>query len=221
MSVDLDGDLQCWPSRILVSNFWLCPSLMISRLLRSVTSNRKTKRRHKLLHPENELEHHVGFPVGDPADSNSDHFPHTTFNWIGLDGSQLLAHMSPSESYTADCKMIEIRMNITNNANSAVAPDSLFLFGHGDGGGGPTAAMLERLERVQKLVDRDGTGLLPAIKMDGNFEGFYEHVRKRTDNGRNLPTWRGEMYLERHVGRRVLSTSLMPYREPARHLKRR
>lgn len=27
--------------------------------------------------------------------SRSNRFPHTTFNWVGIDGTQVLAHMTP------------------------------------------------------------------------------------------------------------------------------
>ena len=31
--------------------------------------------------------------------SGSNNFPHSTFNWVGLDGSQLLTHMTPVDTY--------------------------------------------------------------------------------------------------------------------------
>ena len=137
------------------------------------------------------------------------HFPHTSFNWIGLDGSQLLAHMSPTELYSSTTTIPEIRMNITNHANTDVSSDAIFLFGHGDGGGGPTGWMMERLQRLQALAGRrEAGGLLTQIKMDGSFEQFYEHLRETTNNGETLSTWKGEMYLERHVSRRTLPLRL-------------
>ena len=35
--------------------------------------------------------------------NNFNPFPYSTFNWVGLDGSQVLAHMSPVEAYNAQC----------------------------------------------------------------------------------------------------------------------
>ncbi|ORX38066.1 glycosyl hydrolases family 38 N-terminal domain-domain-containing protein [Kockovaella imperatae] len=129
----------------------------------------------------------------------TNHFPHTSFNWIGLDGSQLLSHMSPTELYSSTCSIPEICMNITNHGNADVAADSIFLFGHGDGGGGPINWMLERLSRVQAVAEGcEAGGLLPTIKIDGSFDEFYETLREKTNNGMALPTWHGEMYLERH-----------------------
>jgi alpha-mannosidase len=31
----------------------------------------------------------------------SNRFPHSTFNWIGIDGTQVLCHMTPVGEYTA------------------------------------------------------------------------------------------------------------------------
>jgi alpha-mannosidase len=28
-------------------------------------------------------------------------FPHSTFNWVGLDGSQVLTHMTPVDNYNS------------------------------------------------------------------------------------------------------------------------
>jgi alpha-mannosidase len=32
---------------------------------------------------------------------NSNSFPHSTFNWVGLDGSQVLTHMTPVDNYNS------------------------------------------------------------------------------------------------------------------------
>ena len=31
----------------------------------------------------------------------SNDFPHSTFNWVGLDGSQVLTHMTPVNNYNS------------------------------------------------------------------------------------------------------------------------
>ena len=35
--------------------------------------------------------------------NNINVFPLTTFNWVGIDGSQVLAHMTPVDAYDAQC----------------------------------------------------------------------------------------------------------------------
>ncbi|RYH23040.1 hypothetical protein EON65_18360 [archaeon] len=33
--------------------------------------------------------------------TGSNTFPHSTFNWVGLDSSQILTHMTPVDTYGA------------------------------------------------------------------------------------------------------------------------
>jgi alpha-mannosidase len=95
------------------------------------------------------------------------------------------------------------------------------MFGNGDGGGGPSAVMLERLRRTRATglhSDRSGEQL-PLVKTGFSLSEFFEHTRKQTDNGKSLPAWYvcvcslgitlltsrvGELYLERH---RAVQTS--------------
>ena len=67
---------------------------------------------------------------------------------------------------------------------------SLYPFGFGDGGGGPTRAMLESARR---LADLDGA---PRVELD-TVAGFWEKVRTEAPE---LPVWVGELYLEYHRG---------------------
>jgi alpha-mannosidase len=81
---------------------------------------------------------------------------------------------------------------------------ALLLFGNGDGGGGPTPPMLEKLRRIRATTKQhDVGGMLPPLKMGGSFEQFFDSVREETINGGKLPNWRGELYAEFHrcVGR--------------------
>ncbi|WOO78189.1 Alpha-mannosidase [Vanrija pseudolonga] len=127
-------------------------------------------------------------------------FPHTTFNWVGLDGTQVLAHMTPVGTYTAQCKVEDFRKAVTEHRNLEVSKHTLLLFGNGDGGGGPNAPMLESLRRARALVTNrdDAPGHIPKIKYGGNFGDFFDAVRDETANGATLPIWRGELYLEIH-----------------------
>ncbi|WRT70534.1 uncharacterized protein IL334_007532 [Kwoniella shivajii] len=128
-------------------------------------------------------------------------FPHSTFNWVGLDGSQVLTHMTPVDNYNSQCDIGEIRRGMTGHKNLDVTEQSLLLFGNGDGGGGPTPPMLEKLRRARAIGKRsDAGGQLPLVKMGGSFDEFYDSVRKETDNGTKLPYWRGELYFELHRG---------------------
>ena len=76
--------------------------------------------------------------------NNINNFPHTTFNWVSLDGSQVICHMAPSETYTADANFGDVKRSVTQHKSLDQDNTSLLVFGKGDGGGGPTRDMLEK-----------------------------------------------------------------------------
>ncbi|KAJ5743294.1 hypothetical protein N7533_010396 [Penicillium manginii] len=41
--------------------------------------------------------------------NNINKFPHVSFNWVGLNGSQLLSHIPPVHTYTADGTVADVR----------------------------------------------------------------------------------------------------------------
>ncbi|XP_067871455.1 alpha-mannosidase 2C1 isoform X1 [Heterodontus francisci] len=117
-------------------------------------------------------------------------FPHHTFFWEGIDGSRVLSHFPPGNSYEMKCKVEELLNTVKNNKDKGRVNDSAFLFGFGDGGGGPTQDMLDRLQRVQ---DTDG---LPRVKQSTP-EIFFSMLEADTTM---LCTWVGELFLELHNG---------------------
>uniref|UniRef100_A0AAZ3RRR5 alpha-mannosidase n=1 Tax=Oncorhynchus tshawytscha TaxID=74940 RepID=A0AAZ3RRR5_ONCTS len=117
-------------------------------------------------------------------------FPHNTFFWEGLDGSQVLTHFPPGNSYEMKGKVEDLVNTVKNNKDKGRANHSAALFGFGDGGGGPTQLMLDRLDRVQ---DTDG---LPRVQMSSPNRLFSE---LEADSSL-LCTWTGELFLELHNG---------------------
>jgi Glycosyl hydrolases family 38 N-terminal domain/Alpha mannosidase middle domain len=83
---------------------------------------------------------------------NTNRFPHTTFTWEGIDGSSVLAHFPPADTYNAQCSVEEILKSESNHKSKLTSRRSLLLFGHGDGGGGPAVSHLERLARLKTLT---------------------------------------------------------------------
>ena len=47
--------------------------------------------------------------------NNINKFPHSTFLWKGLDGSQVLAHMAPGDTYAAHGKIEDVLYTESNN----------------------------------------------------------------------------------------------------------
>lgn len=117
-------------------------------------------------------------------------FPHHTFFWEGLDGSQVLVHFPPGDSYGMQGSVEEVLKTVTNNQDKGRTNHSGFLFGFGDGGGGPTQTMLDRLKR---LGNTDG---LPRVQLSSPGQLFTALER---DSGQ-LCTWVGELFLELHNG---------------------
>ncbi|KAM9854997.1 alpha-mannosidase 2C1 [Aulostomus maculatus] len=117
-------------------------------------------------------------------------FPHNTFFWEGLDGSKVLTHFPPGNSYEMKGKVEELVRTVNQNKDKGRANHSAVLFGFGDGGGGPTQLMLDRLQRVQ---DTDG---LPKVQISSP-EKLFSHLNA---DSALLCTWTGELFLELHNG---------------------
>ena len=75
-------------------------------------------------------------------------FPHNTFWWEGLDGTRVLTHFPPVDTYNAEITPAEVAYSVGNFQDHGWSSVSLMPFGHGDGGGGPTREMLERARRL-------------------------------------------------------------------------
>ena len=125
-------------------------------------------------------------------------FPQTTFRWVGLDNSQVLCHMPPAETYTAEAHFGDVKRSVTQHKSMDQNPTSLLVFGKGDGGGGPTWEQLEKLRRCRGLSDK--TGLLPRVHMGDSVDDFYDRLEESAISGTELTTWFGELYLEKHRG---------------------
>ncbi|KAH8999594.1 glycoside hydrolase family 38 protein [Lactarius hatsudake] len=130
--------------------------------------------------------------------NNINVFPHSTFNWVGIDGTQVLCHMTPVDTYNAQATADDIKKALTNHKNLESSSTSLLVFGNGDGGGGPLAKMLESLRRLRGTANTSRE--LPVVHMGPSVDDFYDHLKTSSDAGRNLPNWRGELYLEFHRG---------------------
>ncbi|KAL8862895.1 MAG: hypothetical protein Q9178_000837 [Gyalolechia marmorata] len=130
--------------------------------------------------------------------NNINVFPHTTFSWVSLDGSQVLCHMAPDETYTAEAHFGDVNRSISQHKSLDQDNTGLLVFGKGDGGGGPTFEMLEKLRRCRGLSDK--TGRLPRVKMGDSVDDYFAMLEKKAEDGTEFVTWYGELYLELHRG---------------------
>lgn len=117
-------------------------------------------------------------------------FPHQSFHWQGIDGSQVLVHMLPEDTYNGPALPRSIGKIESNYRDSGVSGHALMIYGIGDGGGGPGEEHIERMLRLKNLA-----GLSP-VKQEWTSD-FFE---KWAQQAERFETWIGEMYLERHEG---------------------
>ena len=73
-----------------------------------------------------------------------------TFWWEGLDGSRVLTHFPPADTYNSMGNVKEVLYSMTNYKDLDRSTDAYLLFGYGDGGGGPTREMLEQIKRMKR-----------------------------------------------------------------------
>ncbi|KAM5489504.1 Glycoside hydrolase, 38 vacuolar alpha mannosidase [Microsporum audouinii] len=130
--------------------------------------------------------------------NNINTFPHTTFNWVALDGSQVICHMPPSETYTAEAHFGDVKRSITQHKSMDQDNTSLLVFGKGDGGGGPTFEHIEKLRRQRGMSDT--VGLLPRVTIGSSVDDFFATLEKKAMEGTEFITWYGELYFELHRG---------------------
>ncbi|MBN1348078.1 alpha-mannosidase [candidate division KSB1 bacterium] len=117
-------------------------------------------------------------------------FPHHSFHWQGIDGTSVLTHMLPEETYNSPAAPRSLLRIEKNYKDKDVSEHCLLLFGIGDGGGGPGAEHLERLMRLKNWAG------LPPVKQERACD-FFEKWKADADQ---FPRWVGELYLERHQG---------------------
>lgn len=122
--------------------------------------------------------------------SQFNHFPHTTFRWRGIDGSEVLTHFPPEGNYNSNLSPASLRKASNNFEERGFIGEFLTLFGIGDGGGGPTERMLQTGRRFADFPSCPKIEFGPAQPM---FDRLQEHWEQ-------LPTWVGELYLELHRG---------------------
>ena len=118
-------------------------------------------------------------------------FPHHTFWWEGIDGTQVFTHFSPIDTYNALLNPSQLRFAETNYQDHIGSSHSLVLYGHGDGGGGPTQSMIDRGRLAADFEN------VPRVTF-GTVAGFF--ATAEAEYGEAAPRWVGEMYFEKHRG---------------------
>lgn len=136
--------------------------------------------------------------------NDTNKMPYEVFWWEGIDGTRVPTYFlttQPMEStsigttYCPDLKPSHV-MGTWRRYSQKDGEDHLWLcYGHGDGGGGPTREMLERIRRME-------AGLPGCPKVEHGPMGpyFAELARRMRAAPGDYPAWVGELYLEFHRG---------------------
>jgi len=117
-------------------------------------------------------------------------FPHHTFWWEGIDGTRILTHFPPADTYGGEMSAADLAKGERQFAQHAESQHYLYPYGYGDGGGGPNRAMVEAARR---FADLDG---MPRVELD-TVASFWNKLRAESPD---VPVWVGELYLEYHRG---------------------
>jgi alpha-mannosidase len=117
-------------------------------------------------------------------------FPVSSFIWRGADGSEVIAHVLQEVGYNGTAQPEALILGAEAHLQSDVHPEYLYPTGYGDGGGGVTAEICERVRRLASIRG------LPAVSWDFA-EAFFSRLAERRDV---LPKYSGEFYLEFHRG---------------------
>ncbi|MBN6191766.1 alpha-mannosidase [Microbacterium sp. SSW1-47] len=117
-------------------------------------------------------------------------FPHHSFLWEGIDGSQVFTHFPSMDTYNSQLSGMEVAKAARQFKENRVTSRSIAPVGWGDGGGGTTREMTGKAARLRDL--------------EGSAQVVWEHPDDFFDAAKaELPhpaVWVGELYLELHRG---------------------
>jgi alpha-mannosidase len=108
---------------------------------------------------------------------------HHTFIWEGIDGSRIFTHFPPADTYNGTFEPDEVAWSVRNFKDGRSSNRSLYLFGWGDGGGGPQPEMIESAHRLGVEIGRAA-----------------DFFKEASADATGLTTSVGELYFELHRG---------------------
>lgn len=141
--------------------------------------------------------------------NDTNDFPYDTFRWRGPDGSEVLAHFPPTH-FAQDFAPDTLRRQWRDSLDKQTVGDNLFVYGLGDGGGGPTREMVEASLRARNC---------PGLP-NGHIQCAEEFFRRLDDHVESLPVWDDEIYLEAHRGTYTTKGDLKQHNRKAELLYR-
>jgi alpha-mannosidase len=122
--------------------------------------------------------------------NDTNRFPHTTFNWRGIDGTETFTHLMSYGTYIGKVKPEILKKNWDAVTDKKLQDEQFLTVGYGDGGGGPNEA---DNEMALRLKDLEGCFKVKFVKL----EEYLRRLRLKRDD---YPLYDGELYLETHRG---------------------
>jgi alpha-mannosidase len=136
--------------------------------------------------------------------NDTDRHPYDTFFWRGIDGTEVKAHLITAQkfeseaiftTYNSDLSVSEVMGAWKRYEPKAVHAELALCYGYGDGGGGPTRAMIERGQRLAR-----GIPGAPRLRLEG-LRAFLARLGPKMEaEAQRFPRWNGELYLQYHRG---------------------
>jgi alpha-mannosidase len=136
--------------------------------------------------------------------NDTNRMPEEKLFWQGIDGSQVVAYFLTTQPYdtksigTTYCpnlKPTHVMGTWKRYGQQRIGGELFLVYGHGDGGGGPTREMLHNIRRMER-----GIPGCPKVE-HGAMRPFFERlIAEMKANPQRYPTWVGEFYLEFHRG---------------------
>ena len=128
-------------------------------------------------------------------------FPHDTFRWRGIDGSEVIAHFittpcqwaGQAATYTGVASANELVGTYKQYKQKIIPQAALHTAGNGDGGGGVTDEMIWNMAILNDLPKLETVPHIKYRTLRELFDVIREHEQR-------LPVWDGELYLEYHRG---------------------
>lgn len=138
--------------------------------------------------------------------NDTNQIPFDTFSWKGIDGTEIFSYFLTAQekvpgkdperftTYNGKADMQTLAGTWERYQQKDLNDEALLTFGWGDGGGGPTCDMLEKLTRSNR-----GLPNCPKSKID-TATAFIKRLKKNAEKSGRLPQLNGELYLEFHRG---------------------
>ncbi|MBJ3785955.1 alpha-mannosidase [Devosia sediminis] len=136
--------------------------------------------------------------------NDTDRHPYDTFFWRGIDGTVTKAQLITAQRFESDAIYTtyngDLSVSETMGAWKRYEPkransEVIMSYGYGDGGGGPTRAMIERGTRLER-----GIPGAPKVKLEGIVPYLDRLSARMESDPTRFPTWNGELYLQYHRG---------------------